>query len=403
MHRSSESVAALASALAKAQAELTNPEKTMIATLPSDHPKPARSFRYAPLAEGLDIVRKTLGKHEIAIIQTTTFEKDAALVKLSTTLAHASGEWVTSDWPVCSISDLNTPRRMGAALTYARRYALFTLVGIAGEDDSDAPDAEIKSTRPITTSGTPQLASANSKFDKAPQAALAAAASRERKDQLLAELQGVSTFDDAALWAKLTLPIKNSLVQGDAREVENAFESKIAGLGPETFWDSSSRATSPPSEVASSTKLSKEPPQRVHAVPKDALLACEPDAASFTQNRTSLEIPSPTVTGCKDTPQIGSPPRRLRNKHHLRFVGSQPCLVCSRSPSDAHHLRFAQPRALSRKVSDEFTVPLCRTHHEQLHHAGNELDWWAAVKIDPLPIAAGLWQETSENLKSSPV
>ena len=99
-----------------------------------------RSFRYAPLSSGLDIVRKTLGQHEIATVQTTAIDQTAGIVNLTTVLAHSSGEWIASDWPVCAVSETATPHRMGAALTYARRYALFTLVGIAGEDDIDAPD-----------------------------------------------------------------------------------------------------------------------------------------------------------------------------------------------------------------------------------------------------------------------
>ena len=141
MHRSSESIASLAAALAKAQAELTNPEKSLVATIRPNGPGEAeRSFRYAPLSSGLDIVRKTLGQHEIATVQTTAIDQTAGIVNLTTVLAHASGEWIASDWPVCAISETATPHRMGAALTYARRYALFTLVGIAGEDDLDAPD-----------------------------------------------------------------------------------------------------------------------------------------------------------------------------------------------------------------------------------------------------------------------
>src|SRR5215813_13875579 len=141
MPRSSETVAALASALAKAQAELVNPEKSLTATIRTGRPGDGeRSFRYAPLASGLDIVRKTLGQHEIATLQTITIDQSAGLVNLTTTLAHASGEWIASDWPVCAIAETANPQHMGAALTYARRYALFTLVGIAGEDDLDAPD-----------------------------------------------------------------------------------------------------------------------------------------------------------------------------------------------------------------------------------------------------------------------
>ena len=139
MHRSSELVAALAAALAKAQSELVNPEKSLTAIIRTGRPgEGERSFRYAPLSSGLDIVRKTLGQHEIATVQTTAIE--AGVVNLTTMLAHASGEWIASDWPVCPVAETANPQRMGAALTYARRYALFTLVGIAGEDDLDAPD-----------------------------------------------------------------------------------------------------------------------------------------------------------------------------------------------------------------------------------------------------------------------
>jgi len=118
MHRSSESIGAIATALAKAQAELTNPEKSLVATIRSPFQREDdRTFRYAPLASGLDIVRKTLGKYEIATVQTTSIDKEVGLVRLSTVLAHASGEWISSDWPVCSIRDTAAPHRMGAALT----------------------------------------------------------------------------------------------------------------------------------------------------------------------------------------------------------------------------------------------------------------------------------------------
>ena len=141
MQRSSETIGAIAAALAKAQAELTNPEKALIATIRASNPREKdQTFRYAALSSGLDIVRKTLGGHEIATVQTTAIDGEAGLIRLTTTLAHSSGEWLSSEWPVCAISETAAPRRMGAALTYARRYALFTLVGIAGEDDLDAPD-----------------------------------------------------------------------------------------------------------------------------------------------------------------------------------------------------------------------------------------------------------------------
>ena len=141
MQRSSPSIGTLASALAKAQGELVNPEKSLVGTIRTGGPRGTdQIFRYAPLSSGLDIVRKILGRHEIATVQTTSIDQTAGIINLTTVLAHASGEWIASDWPVCSASETSTPQRMGAALTYARRYGLFTLVGIAGEDDLDAPD-----------------------------------------------------------------------------------------------------------------------------------------------------------------------------------------------------------------------------------------------------------------------
>src|SRR5450432_2981969 len=143
MQRSSESIGTIAAALARAQSELANPEKSLIATIRSPFPRESdKTFRYASLASGLDIVRKALGKHEIATVQTTAID-EAGLIRLTTVLAHSSGEWVSSDWPVCPVAETVAPHKMGAALTYARRYALFTLVGIAGEDDLDAPDLPV--------------------------------------------------------------------------------------------------------------------------------------------------------------------------------------------------------------------------------------------------------------------
>src|SRR6516225_3983747 len=131
MQRSSESLAALAAALAKAQGHLVNPEKSLTATIAGGRPgEAARSFRYAPLSS----------EHEIAIVQTTAVDQGSRVLTLTTLLAHSSGEWIASYWPVCPVAEIANPQRMGAALTYARRYGLFTLVGIAGEDDLDAPD-----------------------------------------------------------------------------------------------------------------------------------------------------------------------------------------------------------------------------------------------------------------------
>jgi hypothetical protein len=168
LRRSSDFIGTLAGALAKAQIQLVNPEKTMVAIIRRDGRGVAEQiFRYAPLSSGLDIVRKTLGQHEIATVQATAIDHAAGIVNVTTTLAHSSGEWIAADWPVCSLDDMANPQRMGAALTYARRYALFALVGIAGEDDLDAPDStppsrQKQKSRPLT--GGPNRTAAKKQF-----------------------------------------------------------------------------------------------------------------------------------------------------------------------------------------------------------------------------------------------
>src|SRR3712207_4424102 len=132
----SDSIAHLAGALAKAQVELVNPVKSCTAMLERGRGGGGggETYRYAPLSAGLDIVRKALGKHEIAVIQATEVDRENGTVVLTTTLAHGSGEWIAAKWPVCRVADMVQPKVMGAALTYARRYGLFSLVGLAGED-----------------------------------------------------------------------------------------------------------------------------------------------------------------------------------------------------------------------------------------------------------------------------
>ena len=224
MYRSSESIGAIATALAKAQAELTNPEKSLVATIRSPFQREDdRTFRYAPLASGLDIVRKTLGKYEIATVQTTSIDKEVGLVRLSTVLAHASGEWISSDWPVCSIRDTAAPHRMGAALTYARRYALFALVGIAGEDDLDAPDLVAPAPQGSGTAaseagqangsggplGTPSL-KGTSKTSVHPKSILSRDRSAHMREQLLAEVAALRSADEAVAWAQRAIGVKNT-------------------------------------------------------------------------------------------------------------------------------------------------------------------------------------------------
>ena len=248
MHRSSESIASLAAALAKAQMALTNPEKSLTGTLPGNRPdEPGRTFRYASLSSGLDIVRKVLGQHEIATLQTTMIDQDIQTVSLTTVLAHASGEWIASDWPVCTLSEMAAPRRMGAALTYARRYGLFTLVGIAGEDDLDAPDVagaaqagnvldrgklngNAAAERPAAA-GTLSVFAKSRKPWTPPKQALAPEASAVLRDRLLGELGSLASADQATGWAQRALGAKNTLRDVDAAIVEAAFASRVAELG----------------------------------------------------------------------------------------------------------------------------------------------------------------------------
>src|SRR5215831_14132840 len=245
MSRSSETVAALASALAKAQAELVNPEKSLTATIRTGRlGEGERSFRYAPLSSGLDIVRKTLGQHEIATLQTTAIDQTAGRVNLTTMLAHASGEWIASDWPVCPIAETANPQRMGAALTYARRYALFTLVGIAGEDDLDARDLcdgppslsspaddhSSKDTRLRMPPRTPGNGRSGSDRKGHAPATLDPEHSAALREKLLTEVGTIISADLAAAWARDALPAKNTLTATDAKLVEDAFERRLSEL-----------------------------------------------------------------------------------------------------------------------------------------------------------------------------
>jgi hypothetical protein len=265
MQRSSETIGAIATALAKAQIELNNPEKSLTATIQSPFSREGnRTFRYASLSSGLDLIRKSLGRHEIATVQTTSIDETAGLIRLTTVLAHASGEWISSDWPVCPVSETAAPQRMGAALTYARRYALFTLVGIAGEDDLDAPDLEVvagkagppKGSAGQTSNGHAHAAGAsgNSRrrgpITRLVPPILAADPSAQLRDRLLGELSSLQSSDEAANWANRSLPAKNTLIVADAQLVEDGFRIKMAALEeaqpgepPETAQNPSAAAT----------------------------------------------------------------------------------------------------------------------------------------------------------------
>jgi hypothetical protein len=179
---------------------------------------------------------------------------------------------------------------------------------------------------------------------------------------LLAELGGLKSADDAARWAHPSLPTKNTLTVADAQIVETGFRVKLASFGDQQPG---------------------EPPE---AAQNRVDVQLNPDG-------TKRPAPRPNEPAVRRSP-VTAKTIRLRDKDHRKFVASQPCLVCGRTPADAHHLRFAQPRALSRKVSDEFTVPVCRVHHRELHRHGNEPAWWKRINIDPLPIALRLWQRS---------
>jgi hypothetical protein len=373
LRRSSDSIGTLAGALAKAQTQLVNPEKTMVATIRPDGRGAAEQiFRYAPLSSGLDIVRKTLGQHEIATVQATGIDHAAGIVNVTTTLAHSSGEWISADWPVCSLGDMAIPQRMGAAHTYARRYALFALVGIAGEDDLDAPDLNV--TGPSEAEKPPLNRQTGSnggqkqfgrKADGDPQhhsdnASLKSQLSAVLRDQLLGELKEVNSVDAAAIWARRIIPAKNSLNIADALQLENAFEERLAAL--KDAW---------PSRLGSMHKY------------------------ATTLERKGSESTRTSIIEKIETSGLTHPePRRVRDREHVKFVAQHPCLICGRHPADPHHLRFAQSRALGRKVSDEFTVPLCRGHHREIHRSGDEAAWWAKLGVEPLRAADALWRET---------
>jgi hypothetical protein len=266
---------------------------------------------------------------------------------------------------------------MGAALTYARRYGLFTLVGIAGEDDLDAPDLlspaapETKSEGPTRNekdrlnggqgqSVTQQASGRHrAKAGSIPSTQiLTPEASAALRDQLLAELRDLNSAEQAANWAHRVIRAKNRLTTGDAERVEQAFQARLASIV--TDLPDGPSMLKPKPAVPGAARVKKR--QRVSAVDKSV-----------------LALPTP---------------RRIRDQEHVKSVAKQPCLVCGRRPADAHHLRFAQSPALGRKVSDEFTVPLCRGHHREVHRCGDEVAWWNKAGIDPSVSARALWLKT---------
>ena len=302
MQRSSESIGALAGALAKAQAELTNPLKSLTATIPAIFPRESeKTFRYAPLSAGLDLVRKCLSQQEIAVVQTTAVDKEAGLVQLTTVLAHSSGEWMSSDWPVCPVSETAAPHRMGAALTYARRYCLFSLVGIAGEDDIDAPDlpALIPNQSELARPAVNDERKRKSHVASA-KPVLAIDASANRRNELLFEIETLSSMGQIDDWAVRGLAAKNTLHAADALLIEDAFRTKLAELQP--LPDRQSETPCPASllTIRGDSSRNRLQPQTLTGPPQTSQISStmlsRPDRADCaTSSTASLSRPSPVL------------------------------------------------------------------------------------------------------------
>ena len=296
---------------------------------------------------------------------------------------------------------------MGAALTYARRYALFTLVGIVGEDDLDAPDlngkvdaaaniapavsakvdvaaatqpAKAPDQRPTATTAASATSATSAtitvarkeKAVRPVRTTLGPEQSAALREQLLVDVGCLQSADEAADWVLKNLPLKNTLTAGDASFVEAGFRERLATIKSASTTGEEQSQSAPTLGAAPSVE------QPLHASMGDPTAASMilPRAATVRRRRVAAK----TI--------------RLRDKEHCKFVATQPCVVCGRTPSEAHHIRFAQPRALGRKVSDEYAVPVCRLHHRDLHDYGDEASWWAGVGIDPLPIALELWRRS---------
>jgi hypothetical protein len=176
------------------------------------------------------------------------------------------------------------------------------------------------------------------------------------RDRLVEDVRALATQEQATAWAQRAMAAKNTLTTVDCVVVEAAFAARLAEL----VENAGDQASDPPS------RSETQSPGVNNAV------AWHVDKAALTL----------------------SEPRRYRDRAHLQFVSAQQCLICGRRPTDAHHLRFTQPRAIGRRVSDEYTVPLCRSHHRALHRHGDEPAWWEANRVDPVTVAHGLWQRT---------
>jgi hypothetical protein len=172
--------------------------------------------------------------------------------------------------------------------------------------------------------------------------------------RLTSELEQLGDPESLASWAHRALPLKNQLCASDAEAIEAAFAARLAKAGD-----------------------------------------LQPLSGPENRKANGYRDAPQSKAGSKEVTIIGKPVRE-RDREHLKFVAAQPCLVCGRTPSDPHHIKFAERRAMGRKVSDRFTVPICRLHHRELHRRGNERAWWEQQEIDPLPVAANLWAKTHD-------
>jgi hypothetical protein len=249
------------------------------------------------------------------------------------------------------------------------------------------------------------------------------------RDRLVRELVALASTEEATAWAQRALGDKNTLRTADAAVVEAAFTSRLAELAssssPEVFLPSSpvaSHADAVPIETVdtpgrvallAALRASVEPGAPKNAAPPSGTSGVARTRKRGPRGRVLPTVPAPAGVQSVAPSALGnervndavswhidkstlplSEPRRYRDRAHLEFVAAQPCLVCGRSPSDPHHLRFMQPRALGRRVSDEFVVPLCRTHHRALHRRGDEVAWWLSVDLEPVDVALRLWHQT---------
>jgi hypothetical protein len=192
------------------------------------------------------------------------------------------------------------------------------------------------------------------------------------RDDLLSEIGALNGADQAATWAYRTIRVKNTLTAADAQLLDQAFQSRMTVLDG----------------VPQGAELSTLTPEIAKAEPTMA------GDVALLGSRTCAQPPRSKPAAIDKSTLALPVPRRVRDKAHLKFVCRQACLVCGRRPADPHHLRFAQSPALGRRVSDEFTVPLCRVHHREIHCCGNEAEWWNKTGIDPLPVASALWAQT---------